>query len=327
MAAIQTNTGLQKSEERRWHFDLYAVLEGPQELYFGHETQVNVNMVETVRIDTGKLDDSGEPVVIEKCYLSPTKRRGVERRTLIWAPLADGRLLGDRLGCGVPHTCTQPDCPICAIYGGLIVSPVEVEEGVPGAPKRKATTFVGRLVHGGGVAVQAIEPSEKQRAMHPSMLHKEPGEKPTPMPFKRQYNEPALLYPVYNHAMSISETEVSAGAYAFLESLARLGAGNPKGVRLYEAEILNTQQPLLVLDRYLTPLGKRPVLSPAIVETDVAIAQFVAAALDVRGQVSTENKFEYKKDDFTMFTRWVGQAALTQLQTYALEFAKKHLVS
>ena len=216
MATIQTNTGLPRSEERRWHFDIYAMFEGPQELYFGHETQVNVNMVETVHIDTGRTDESGRSLVVEKCYLSPTKRRGVERRTLIWAPLADGRLLGDKLGCGIPHTCTQPDCPICAVYGGLITSDVEVEAGVPGAPKRKATTFIGRLVHGGGVAVQVIEPSEKQRAMHPSMLLKEPGVAPTPTPFKRQYNEPALLYPVYNHAMSVSEAEFGSVAYAFL---------------------------------------------------------------------------------------------------------------
>jgi hypothetical protein len=245
--------------------------------------------------------------------------------TLIWAPLADGRLLGDKLGCGIPHTCTQLGCPICSVYGGLITSDVEVEANVPGAPKRKAMTFVGRLVHGGGVAVQAIEPSEKQRAMHPSMLHKEPNADPTPMPFKRQYNEPALLYPVYNHAMSVSEIEFGAVAYAFQESLARLGAGNPKGVRLYEADMLQAQQPLLVVDRYLTPLGKRPIVSPAVIETGVAIEQFVKAALEVRGQARGEDKVEIREGNSAVFTRWVGQAALMQLQTYALEFAKTHL--
>jgi hypothetical protein len=71
MAAIQTSTGLPQSGERRWHFDVYAVLEGPQELYFGHETQVNVNMVETVHIDTGQIDEGGNSLVIEKCYMSP----------------------------------------------------------------------------------------------------------------------------------------------------------------------------------------------------------------------------------------------------------------
>ena len=121
MATIMASTGLPKSETRRYHFDIYAVLETPQELYFGHETQVNVNVVETVRVKT----DSG---VIEKCYMSPTKRRGVERRSSIWAPAnSAGVLLGDRLGCGIPHTCALPTCPICAVYGGLITSDTEVE--------------------------------------------------------------------------------------------------------------------------------------------------------------------------------------------------------
>lgn len=315
MAQQSFDTGLQRSEARRWHFDLYALLEGPQELYFGHETQVNVNVVETVKIDLG----NGE--VKEKCYLSPTKRRGVERRTLIWAPLADGRLLGDKLLCGIPHTCTKPVCPICSIYGGLITSDTKVDKET-----RKAATFIGRLVHGGGVAVQELAPEEKQRAMHPSMLQKAPGEDPTPTPFKREYNEPGLLYPVYNHAMSVSEAEFSAAAYAFLESLARLGAGNPKGVRLFEAELLGPNQPLLVLDRHLVPLGRRPILSPEGTNKAEAVAQFTTAALTVCNQTIAQSTHEQKRNDKPVFTRWVGESALAQLQEYAQQFAEAHLL-
>jgi hypothetical protein len=72
-------------------------------------------------------------------------------------------------------------------------------------------------------------------------------------------------------------------------------------------------------------LGKRPILSPILVETGVAVDQFVTAALEVRGQVSVESKIEHQEGDLTMFTRWIGQAALLQLQTYALEFAQRHL--
>jgi hypothetical protein len=311
MPATQTSTGLPQSEERRWHFDIYAMLEGAQELYFGHETQVNVNLVEMVTID-------GQ----DKCYISPTKRRGVERRTLIWAPLKDGRLLGDKLGCGIPHTCTQDDCPICRVYGGLITSDTEVGNDVPGGPKRKPNTFIGRLTHGGGVAVQSSPPEEKQRAMHSSMLNKEPSEKPTPTPFKREYNEPALLYPVYNHLLSVSEDEFGAAAYAFDNALARLGAGNPKGVRIYEAQLLESEQPLLVLDRYLVPLGKRPVISPAITDKGEAIGQFTAAALTYQGKTVTGDKVDEKDKHFT---RWIGNAALQQLQDYALQFADTYL--
>lgn len=314
MTAIKTDTGLLKTDSPRYHFDIYAVLEGPQELYFGHETQVNVNIVETVRIAT----DKGE---VEKCYISPTKRRGVERRSLIWAPVqSEGVLLGDKLGCGIPHTCAQPTCPICAVYGGLITSDTEVEAGVPGHPKRKATTMIGRLVHGGGVAVQAQDVVEKQRAMHPSMLHKEPGQEPTPMPFKRQYNEPGLLYPVYNHCLSVTEAEFSAVAYAFLDALARLGAGNPKGVKIYEGTLLKDCEPLLVVDRYLVPLGKRPIISPSLTSVEEALERFRADALQVAGKTINQEKV-----NGTHFTRWVGNEALAQLQSYATQFVEAHL--
>lgn len=312
MAAIQTNSGLPRTDQPRYHFDIYAILEAPQELYFGHETQVNVNMVETVKVAT-------DTDVIEKCYISPTKRRGVERRSLIWAPVSSsGVLLGDQRGCGIPHTCAQPDCPICAVYGGLITSNTEVD--VLGKKEnRKATTTIGRLVHGGGVAIQPIEPSEKQRAMHPSTIHRDDSSV-TPMPFKRQYNEPALLYPVYNHCMSVTEQEFHAVAYAFLDSLARLGAGNPKGVHIAEKSLLNTQQPLLVVDCYLAPLGKRPVISPAITQIDTAVADFTTAATWVHGQTTAVTVKEVKRNEQTVFTRWLGNEALVKLQEYATSF-------
>ena len=46
---------------------------------------------------------------------------GVERRVLIWAPTGNG-LLGDSLNCGIPHTCSKAECPICRVFGGLITS-------------------------------------------------------------------------------------------------------------------------------------------------------------------------------------------------------------
>ncbi len=317
MATIQVKSGLQKSEQARFHFDVYAILEAPQELYFGHETQVNVNMVETVRITAG--DD-----VVEKCYLSPTKRRGVERRSLIWAPVRSaGVLLGDKLACGIPHTCAQPNCPICAVYGGLITSKTDVE--IDGKTEtRVPTTTVGRLVHGGGVAVQAIEPSEKQRAMHPSTLHRESGSQ-TPMPFKRQYNEPSLLYPVYNHCMSVTDSEFQAVAYAFLDAMARLGAGNPKGVRIYQVEMLSVKQPLLVLDRYMAPLGKRPIISPSLTSTSDAIQSFVDDALMVYGEKLSTSEHSVPRNEQIVFERWIGDKALKKLQDYAADFATGRL--
>jgi hypothetical protein len=264
------------NNEPRFHFDIYAILEGGQELFFGHETQVNVNIVEMVTIPASNDTEDSE---LEKCYLSPTKRRGVERRSLIWAPTGNG-LLGDRLNCGIPHTCSKAECPICRVFGGLITSAIEVE-----GEKRPATTLIGRLTHSGGVAIQALGPEEKQRAMHPSMVRKPPEAEPTPTPFKREYNQPGLLYPVYNHCMSITDSEFSAVTYAFMGALARLGAGNPKGVKIHDAPLTkpDEDEPWLVVDRYLAPLGKRPVVSPSITDVGLAKAQFKKAVFSIAG--------------------------------------------
>ena len=290
-------TGINKSDTNRCHFDIYAILEGAQEIYFGHETQVNVNQVERVTIEVS----GGEKIL--KCYLSPTKRRGIERRALLWAPHKDGKLLSDFLNCGIPKTCAEESCPICYVYGALEVG---------------KKTLIGRVTHGGGVAVQALDAEEKQRAMHPSSLvggKDRDGE--TPTPFRREYNEPGLFYPVYNHALSVSVNEFTPVAYAFLDSLARLGAGNPKGAKLAEHE----GKLLLVVDKYLVPKGKRPVLSPHLTNPKEAIDYFIEQAESVRGQ---ELKLG-SSIQIDMFERWTGDEALAKLEEWSEEFVKTHL--
>ena len=275
------------TNESRFHFDIYAILEGPQELFFGHETQVNISIVEKVSVPLP--DQNGER---EKCYISPTKRRGVERRTLIWAPIGNG-LLGETLDCGIPNTCSETNCPICRVFGAL----------VPGEK-----TFVGRLTHGGGVAIQPLGPEEKQRAMHPSLLQQEGDE--TPMPFKREYNQPGLLYPVYNHCMSITERDFSSVAYAFMGSLTRLGAGNPKGVKIFEDKLTgNVPEPWIVVDRYLSPIGKRPIVSPSITVVDEAKARFKDAVFSIGGEKQKPTSELIRGS----FHRYIGDAAIAKL--------------
>jgi hypothetical protein len=285
-------TGLPATDAQnpRLHFDIYAILEGSQELYLGHEVQVNVNLVETVKLAT----KDGRS--IEKCYISPTKRRGVERRCLIWAPVKSGVLLGDRENCGIPDTCAQPTCPICSTFGGLITG---------------KKTLIGRVTHGGGVAVQEIYPVEKQRAMHPAILSNDMTKKEEkPTPFKRQYNQPGILYPVSNHGISITDSDFASVAYAFLDALPRIGSGNPKGISI--AEETATQMPLIVVDRYLAPQGKRPIVSPSTTDPELAIRDFIRLAR------SPEMTGEYIKR--LHFERWIGDAALTKLQEYSSQF-------
>jgi hypothetical protein len=290
-------TGLpQVTENSRVHFDIYAILEGSQELYLGHEVQVNVNMVEIVKLSTkdGKS--------LEKCYISPTKRRGVERRCLIWSPYKDGTLLGDKLECGIPATCAKVDCPICSTFGGLIAG---------------QRTLIGRVTHGGGVAIQDIYPEEKQRAMHPSRLATpaDGKEKDTPTPFKRQYNQPGILYPVSNHCLSITDQDFAAVAYAFLDALPRIGSGNPKGVAI--AEDSESKTPLIVVDRYLVPKGKRPVISPSVTDPQAAIADFLRLAH------TPQASGDHLQVDH--FERWIGDEALKKLQEYSSQFVENVL--
>jgi hypothetical protein len=205
-----------------------------------------------------------------------------------------GELLGDKYKCGIPKTCAKQNCPICAPYGALD----------PGK-----STLIGRVTHGGGVAVQDLYPVDKQRAMHPSRLVNQKDE--TPVPFKRQYNQPGILYPVSNHALSVTDQEFSSVAYAFLDALPRIGSGNPKGISI--AETAN-QIPLLVVDRYLVPKGKRPVISPSITDSEIAIADFMRLA-----QYPHPN-IDHIYEDY--FDRWIGDKALEKLQEYAANFVK-----
>lgn len=219
-----------------------------------------------------------------------------ERRCLIWAPVKSGVLLGDKQKCGIPETCALPTCPICAPYGGLI-------------PGKK--TLIGRVTHGGGVAIQDIYPVEKQRAMHPSILVNDMTKKEEkPIPFKRQYNQPGILYPVSNHALSVTDHEFSSVAYAFLDALPRIGSGNPKGIAIAEAP--ETNMPLLVVDRYLVPRGKRPIISPSVTNPETAIQDFIRLA---RIPETTGDHIQ-----LTHFERWVGDAALKKLQDCSSNF-------
>jgi hypothetical protein len=286
-------TGLSATDDKnpRLHFDIYAILEGSQEMYLGHEVQVNVNLVETVKLSTKDGKN------LEKCYISPTKRRGVERRCLIWSPVKSGVLLGDVQQCGIPGTCALPECPICAAYGGMI------------AGKK---TLIGRVTHGGGVAIQAIYPEEKQRAMHPAILANNLNKKEEkPTPFKRQYNQPGILYPVYNHGISITDREFASVAYAFLDALPRIGSGNPKGIAIAES---TNKMPLLVVDRYLVPRGKRPVISPSICDPVEAIAEFLRLA-----EIPNDSGENFH------FQRWIGDEAILKLQEYSSQFVNEVL--
>jgi hypothetical protein len=133
------------------------------------------------------------------------------------------------------------------------------------------------------------------------------------MPYRKEYAQPGILYPVSNHCLSISREEFTTVAYAFLMSLNRLGAGNPKGVALARGGWEGGVEPLLVVDEYRVPLGERPILSPSLTDNDEAVKTFVQLAEDFRSEQPEK------------FRRSTGASALKVLQDAAVLFEEKFL--
>ncbi|MEM3584675.1 MAG: hypothetical protein QW193_05310 [Nitrososphaerales archaeon] len=307
-------TGLEPEEEL-WNIDIYCLLEAPQELFFGLEPRVEVSIIETVKVPIGP----GKEDYMIKCYLSPTKRRGIERRALLYTIVKNNENmevpLADMLKCGIPITCCDDNCIVCRLYGGLIVG--------------ENLSLQGRLYHGGGTAVQPIGPVEKFRSRVPTLFKKGSAkELPKeyideairatkvkeedvgfPMPFKRQYAEPGHVFPVSNHGLLLNEFEINATSFAFLKSLSLLGSGTPKGVSIFYGPLFrDIEEPYLVFDIYKVPLGSRILFSPFEVDLARVIERFkklsTELSLELRGQkIESEN-----------FKRYVGEEALNELR-------------
>lgn len=282
----------------RINMDIYAIVEATQELHFGNVKDLNVNRIELVTVP-------GIEGEMEKLYMSPTKVRGVARRALLWKL----NELGDEnvKSCGIPATCGK--CDLCKLFGGLMTT-VGVDEG----------SIASRVFQAGGVAIQEISPEIKQRLSSPTyiidgqigqydknkikQLLKERGVKKDdlnrlsqPMPYEKEYVVASALFPVYWHALllevekgSRKMSEPQMVAYSFLETLKRIGAGHPKGAEIFHYDWLgNGREPVLVVDIYKEPLGKRPVISPMEIDVKNAIKDFATKAKKFS---NIDNKFE-----------------------------------
>lgn len=297
---------VKKVSEMRINMDIYAVVEATQELHFGNVKDLNVNRVELVTVPT--LD--GE---IEKLYMSPTKVRGVARRALMWK-LND---LGDVQikSCGIPATCGK--CDLCKLFGGLMTTAGAEEEG----------SIASRVFQAGGVAIQEISPDIKQRLSSPTYIldgqigqynkekikqllrdkgisEKNLDRLSTPMPYEKEYVEASALFPIYWHALLLevgkgndrAMSEPQMVAYSFLEALKRIGAGHPKGAEIfhYSWDGKEKEEPLLVVDIYTEPLGKRPIISPMTTDAKKAIQNFIEKT---NRTTANNGKFERYKGD------------------------------
>jgi hypothetical protein len=77
--------------------------------------------------------------------------------------------------------------------------------------------------------------------------------------------------------------------------------------------------PLLVVDRYLVPKGKRPIISPSETDPGASILEFLRLA---RTSESNLNHIQTSH-----FERWIGDEALKKLQDYSSQFVETVLQS
>ena len=83
----------------------------------------------------------------------------------------------------------------------------------------------------------------------------------------------------------------------------------------------DTDEPWIVVDKYLSPLGKRPVVSPAITDVEIAKNQFKNAVFSVGGrQRKPANELTWGS-----FHRYVGDAAIAKLSEYLVRFEEEVL--
>lgn len=181
--------------------------------------------------------------------------------------------------------------------------------------ERRPLSITSRIEYGGGVAVQPLQPEWKQRLSTSSKIE---SLEDVSTPFKKQYGQPSLVFPVYYHMFFVDEDEIGLVAYAFLNSLPRYGAGHPKGFNFHYNRFnveSNKLEPMLVVDEYLVPEGDRPVISTLINNVEEAIKDFRRKALSVKGGQLDE--FGYIKSQ--LFSRYYGEKAHARLK----ELSKK----
>jgi hypothetical protein len=283
----------------RQHYDIYAIVYTPQEVHFGHEKQINLNVVETVKVAHTGRDDYDL-----KLYFSPTKRRGVERRSILWMPIGDDYFY-EVVGCHIPQTCCS--CILCDVFGGL-------------DNRIQNISITSRVTQGGGVAVQPLPAEIKQRLVVSADLKRSiaraaegEGDDTSATPFKKEYAEPGIWFPITTHCTSLTEEEFGLVAYAFVDAMRRYSAGHPKGGWVVTESINGAKRPLIVVDEYRAPQMNRPVVMPTTDDTSQALEQFSNGIPinqdwgDNNGIVLVGNRQD------PLFTRRYGEVALGYL--------------
>lgn len=331
------------SESTLLNMAIYAVLEAPQEIYFGSHSEKNLNVLEKVIIRT-EIEEGGNvrPVEIEKSYFSPTKQRGLERRAIAYSLVKtrDGKIMPYYKYFGL-------SIDVSNTYQDAKPDPRDILTFVWGATWTKPTAYIrGRVGYGGGVAIQPGTIFTKQRNRveyrHFESIEKgkergvetEEAVETAQMIWSKEYAEPHVLTPIYRHYMllGVENYEPHAVAYAFLRGLELAGAGTPKGISIFEAYWLsdNIKEKVLVVDLGISLLPEPVVISPVILSISEALEEFKNKTLNVSAGIIQD--FHDVGEVFQRVTkegvscRLIGNVAYRFLRDLAEKFEKEYLL-
>jgi len=338
---------------------IYAILEAPQELYFGSHSERNLNVLEKVvlQVEVGE-GENRRYIDIEKPYYSPTKQRGIERRAIAYSlvKMKNGELKPYykyfNLSIDVTNT-----------YANGVPDPRDVLTYVWGATWTKPTMYLrGRVGYGGGVAIQPGPVLSKQRnrvdykfyeqieklqsgeskkegkESEDEESEKEEREVTAQMIWVKEYVEPHILIPVYRSYMllGVENMEPHAVAYAFLRGLELAGAGTPKGINILESYWLErgkneVKEKVIVVDIGVTLLPEPVVISPAIISVQEALDEFKKKACSISNNkiLNYENNIDdvFENAVAKGYCRLLGNDAYEFLRDLAEKFSHDYLMN
>ncbi|MEL9908231.1 MULTISPECIES: hypothetical protein [Thermoprotei] len=331
---------------------IYAILEAPQELYFGSHSEKNLNVLEKVVLDI-EVEEGGRVIQkrVVKPYYSPTKQRGIERRAIAYS------LVKTRSGLVPYYRYFNLGIDVTDTYSNGVPDPRDILTFLWGATWTRPTAYIrGRVGYGGGVAVQStFERKQRNRVDYNiyeavTKTSKEGGKSEEPEAggegyetaqtlWMKEYAEPHLLIPVTRHGMllGVENYEPHAMAYAFLQGLALAGASTPKSISILEAYWLdgNRRDKAIVVDIGPWLLLEPVTVSPAIMSPVEVLNIFREKALKHGKNICNETEPEKVFDAFREKespcaktpVRLVGDTAYEFLKKLADEFVDKYLAN
>jgi hypothetical protein len=317
---------------------IYAILEVPQELYFGMVSEKNINLLETVTLSID-IHENGNIVrnEVRKPYFSPTKQRGVERRAIAYSLVktSDNKYIPYykyfNLSIDVTNT-----------YQDGKPDPRDILTYLWGATWTKPVAYLrGRIQYGGGVAIQPLLERKQRNRVEYNMYNmlkseeeseREKSKEVAQMIWTKEYVEPYTLIPIvrYGTLLGVNNMEPHAMAYAFLEGLKLAGAGTPKGISILEDFWLSGErkEKVLAVDVGVNLLDDPVIIPPAIPSPMDAINEFKEKAKASKNIFDESNPDEVfsKIKSGKVYLRIVGDNAYEFLKTLASKFVSEYLM-